>query len=203
MFNKIGQIGIALLIASLALTGCTKPMQPEMPTMAPVRIDQPTDYDRLWDNVVETMLQYRFELDRRDRALGVIDTEPMTSAHFVEFWRYQSQTPYYWWENNIDTIQRKVTARIESGEPDDTCTLAIEVERYRYNLEERQIDNSAAALRLFSGAAPTASGKIAPADKSGYWIRLGRDEPMERLLLDTILENYDLTGPPVVTQPAE
>lgn len=178
--------GVALL--SLAI-GCQAPAQPSGPTVDRLTAAGPDEFDLLWEAVGDTLREMDFRLDRQDRANGMITTFPETTAQALELWRPQPRPAYYWAEANLHTIQRKVTVKITStasGEYD----LDVTVERFRYRLEERQIDNSAAALRLYSSDAPTVSGRSPKLAESTYWIPLGRDGFMEERVLADILKRY-------------
>jgi len=179
-----------LLVAaciSIVGAGCRAPMQPETATVERVTLPADDDYDRLWEAACDTLRDYRFRLDRQDRANGVITTQPETSAQGFELWRPQPQPAYYWTEANLNTIQRRATVQILPTGKKGEYQFDVKVERWRYRLEARQIDNSAAALRLYSADAPTLAGQSEKPSETGYWILLGRDEPMEQALLRKIL----------------
>jgi hypothetical protein len=86
--------------------------------------------------------------------------------------------------------------------------IAVEVERYRYSLGERQIDNPAAAMRLFGNLAPTeATGRRQRQAESSRWLPLGRDGELEQAILTDILKRYgagEFVNPPEspASQPA-
>lgn len=192
---------IGMLLAILA-SGCTAPAQPEAPTIMRVTASTPESYNQLFDSVATGLRHYTFRLDRRDRVAGIITTFPETSANWFEFWRPQPKPAYYWAEANTKTVQRQAIVQLRpvSGET-GAYDLDIEVRRFAYSLEERQVDNSAAAMRIFSGAAPTASGRMESPAESSHWIPLGRDEFMENDILNRIAASY--AGEMVIsTQPA-
>ena len=181
----------ALLVAGwigMVSAGCRAPVPPEVATVERVSLPTGDDYDRLWEAACDTLRGFRFRLDRQDRANGVITTHPETSAQGFELWRPQPRPGYYWTEANLHTIQRRATVQILPAEQEGEYQLDVKVERLRYRLEARQIDNSAGALRLYSADAPTVSGLGAKPSETGYWVLLGRDEPMEQALLSKILK---------------
>jgi len=184
---------IAALSIMLPLAlGCQKPAQPVNPTVARVTVETPDEYQRLWEATARELQKYNFRLDRRDRLEGVITSHRETTGNWFEFWRQQPVDPYYWAESNMQTIQHRVTVQIKKTDQSNTYNLDVQVDRYRYSLEERQIDNPAAAMRLYSPIAPTMSGQMAKLEESSYWIPLGRDEPMEQKLLASIIKRYGL-----------
>jgi len=175
---------------SLWALGCTAPAKPTSSTVGRVMIETADDYDFLWDAVGSALRQHNFRLDRQDRLAGVITTYPETSASGFELWRHQPQPAYYWLESNLQTIQRSVTVHIKPEANNMAHDVDVQVARYRYNLEERQVDNPALAMRTFSNAAPTTSGKLVKPSESGEWIPLGRDAQMEESVLSSILARY-------------
>lgn len=179
--------------AALLAAGCHAPPQPETHTVARVTVETPDEYEQLWQAATDTLQRHWFRPDRQDRREGVITTHPDTSAHWFEWWRPQPQPAYYWGEANLHTIQRQATVRIRPSDEQGTCTLDVLIDRYQYSLEERQIDNPAVALRLYSSAAPTTSGQMVKPAESSHWIHLGRDEQMECALLASILRRYGKT----------
>jgi hypothetical protein len=192
----IGGLGVILA------AGCQAPPQPSGPTIERVSLSTPADRDQLWEAVCQTLRDYAFRLDRQDKVNGVVTTLPETTAQGFEFWHPQPRPAYYWWEANLHTIQRQTTVQLLPGEQADETQLDMKIERLRYRLEERQVDNAAGAMRIFSAAAPTVSGRRAKPSKTGYWVPHGRDEQMEQTLLAAILRNYaKRTGLPA-SQPA-
>jgi hypothetical protein len=180
------------LISALGVilaAGCQSPPQPSDPTVERVSLSTPADRNQLWEAVCKTLRDYAFRLDRQDKVNGVVTTFPETTAQAQEFWRPQPRPAYYWWEANLHTIQRQATVQLLPGEQADESRLEVKIERLRYRLEERQIDNAAGAMRIFSAEAPTVSGRRAKPSKTGYWVPIGRDEQMEQNLLAAILRN--------------
>lgn len=180
----------ATLVAAIVFVcGCQAPPQIIGPTVERVSITE-GGLDSLWDAIGDALRSYSFRLDRQDRVNGVITTFPETTAQAVEFARPQPTTAYYWWEANLQTIQRKVTVQVTPSELAGEYNVDVQVERFRYSLEERQIDNPAAALRLFSSDTPTASGQMAKVSESSQWVPLGRDEGMEKSIIVAIQKRY-------------
>jgi hypothetical protein len=189
-------MGMMLVVTAV---GCQEPADPTSPTVARVSAQTPDRYDALWEAVGDVLRSRYFELDRQDRREGVLTTLPDTTAAGFELWRPQPNNPYMWVEANVHTVQRQATVRLRQVEGEGDYEVDVEIERFRYNLEERQITNSAAALRLYSSDAPTTSGRSVSPAESSYWIPLGRDADMEQAVLHSILMRYDQMPP--ATQP--
>jgi len=170
-----------------------------------VSADGPERYEQLFTAAEDILRSYYLQPDRKDRQEGVITTHRDTTGNWFEFWRPQPRPAYYWAESNLHTIQREATVHICRGSTPGTYDIDVQVDRYRYRLDERQVDNPAGALRLFSSDAPTyfgrtlygtatettnASGNL-KLDDASYWIHLGRDESMENAILAAIMKRYD------------
>lgn len=181
---------IAILAGMLLLSGCHAPAEPEGRTVSRVTAPGTENYDRLWEAAAHSLRKQYFTLDRQDRGEGIITTRAETSASWFELWRPQPEPGYYWWESNIQTIQRQATVTIRPSDLEGGFDVDVQVERLRYSLPERQIDNSAAAQRIFSGAAPTEEGRMERPSTTGQWMPVGRDEFAERRILNSILTSY-------------
>jgi len=194
MIWRLRYLSIAIIVTAGLTAGCQTPAQPTGPTVERVNAGSDADRDLLWEAACDTLRRSAFKLDREDRANGVITTHSETAAQGFELWRPQPQPAYYWVESNLQTIQRRVTIHIaaDPAETDkaDEQLVDVKVERFRYRLPERQVDNAAGALRIFSGDAPATSGRSEKPSESSYWIAMGRDEPMEWSLLTKILQRY-------------
>ncbi len=175
-----------------AMTGCEAPAPPAGPTVERVTAPTPEDYDHLWETTCDTLRAFSFRVDRQDRANGVITTYPETTAQSFEFWRPQPEPAYYWAEANLATIRRQTTILLRPLEPSGEYELEVTVDRSRYSLEERQIDNAAGAMRLYSSDAPTVSGRGSRLQDTETWIPLGRDEVLEQAILAGIRQRNGL-----------
>lgn len=210
------RIIIVLTLAAIGLAiGCEAPPPPEEPTVAIFTAESPEDYERLFLTIEDTLRDHYLPPDRRDRLAGVITTERDTSAHWFEFWRPQPEPAYYWWESHLQTIQRQAEVEINPLPREGDYEVGLEVNRYRHNLEERQVDNAAGAMRLYSRSTPTyrsealygtAVGRRDPRGQDpgerGYWSLLGRDAFMERRLMTAIAQAYDRPQADAYPEPA-
>ena len=190
MSPRTALLAPTLLSISLLSVGCQAPAKPTEPTVAQVTAASPEEYDLLWAAIGATLRQYYFPPDRQDRLAGIITTAPDTAANWFELWRPQPRPAYYWAEANLQTVQRDATIQIRPVDNQGTYDLDVKINRYRYSLEERQIDNPSAALRMYGSGAPTASGQMRKGQESSEWIPLGRDQQMEQAVLASILRRY-------------
>jgi len=206
MRTKWPVVPLASVCIALLSAGCRAPGQPSAPTVAKITAETPDEYEQLFTAGEDTLRRYYLRPDRTGRLQGVITTHRDTSAGWFEFWRPQPQPAYYWAESNLHTIQRQATVHIRPIDEQGTYQVGVQVDRYRYSLEERQVDNAAGALRIFSNDAPTYLGRTlygtvaevgdggsARLEDTSYWIRVGRDEPMENAILASIIRRYGRT----------
>lgn len=191
---------LSVIVVAATLGGCARPEEPVGPSIQRVTNVPPEAYPALYEAAATTLRQQFYRLDRQDRGEGVITTHPETSAGFFELWRPQPEPGYYWWESNFGTIERQVTVRLTPAAQPDSYDVQVEVQRLRYTLLERQVDNAAAALRLYSGAVPTSAGRFEHPNAGKSWIALGRDEFAEKRTLSDIINRYAKMPP--TTQPA-
>jgi hypothetical protein len=184
-------LALAALGVLMSLTcGCQEPAAPTGPTREYVEVAGEEDFDALWDATERILEEFYFTLDRRDRNVGVITTVHETTANWFELWRPQPVPAYLWWEANMHTIQRRAEVKLRPLETQDACEVDVTVTRRQYHLEERQVDNPAAVLRMYGRGAPTQSGRMEEAEVSGYWTELGRDAFLESKLLGAIVTRY-------------
>ena len=191
-----------LLAAPLA-AGCHAPAQSLSHEAVRLTVHDDADKDALWDTTLRVLRRYRFEIDRKDRAAGVITTFPETSGHWFEFWRRDTATSYDYLEANLHTVRRSVIANLTPADTPDTYVLGVKVNAERYSAPERQVTDAAAALGVFSSAVPTTAGRLATREQVVEWIDLGRDAAMERVLLDRIVAMFGPEAYEFVAEPVE
>ncbi len=96
---------IILALLFLALTvgglGCSEPI-----ATAPEPLLVQAEVDQIWQ-LCQTELKTRgFHLNRVDRRSGIIETYPLTSKQWFEFWRQDVVTVYDLAESSLHTIRR-------------------------------------------------------------------------------------------------
>lgn len=182
-------MAIFALVTACLLAGCQAPMPPTAPTSMRVIVQSPDEFEELWQATGDALRRYYLEPDRQDRTEGVITTLPETTGVWFEPWRPQPRPAYAWWEANLHTVRRQALVTVAPvDEPE--YELTVTVNRYKHSLPERQVDNPAGVLRLYSEAAPTATGEMELPRETERWIPLGRDGWMEQAILAEILSRY-------------
>jgi len=180
-----------VLAAAMLLTlvgACQQPVQPDGPTRSVVQAADDEQFHALWEACQAVLRRHRFKIDRKDLRAGLITTFPQTSQSFLEFWRHDVDTPYDLAESSMRTVRRSVTIQISKPTGDSEYSLDITVHKEHRHAVERQINNAAAALRIFSADLPTAAGRKFDPATDIIWTPAGRDEAMERRLLNLVLE---------------
>jgi hypothetical protein len=202
---------LAIWCALVALgSGCTShPQQPaatqpatvvDLATTQPSYwLDQPAaasvtaaDFQKLWSACDETARDFLFKPDRQDFRGGVLTTEPMVSAQWLEPWRADARTAYDRTESSIATIRR--TIRFEFKRLiDDTYEVTPKVLVERQSLAEQRITSVVLYRSAFTrpvrdrdrqyGTRESDVGVILPAR---YWYPIGRDEEFEKALAQKV-----------------
>lgn len=181
----------SIFAAAVVLTlagACQQPVQPDGPTRSVVQAADDEQFHRLWEACQAVLRRHRFKIDRKDLRAGLITTLPQTSQTFLEFWRHDVDTPYDLAESSMRTVRRSVTMQISEPQDGGEYSLDVTVHKEYQHTTERQINNAAAALRIFSADLPTAAGKQFDPATDITWTSAGRDGAMERRLADLVLE---------------
>lgn len=200
---NIRSFGLTLTTTAALLAapvGCHKPAQPEGPTVEAIENDQ---VDSIWAAAESVLRKHDFQIDRQDRAVGVLSTLPTTSQQFFEVWRQDVADPYSLGQASLHTMQRKAQVRFIREPAGRHWTIEMQVDVYRLSTPEHQVTSASSALLAFSGALPTATGQIGQnAAKAREWVHLGRDGELESRLLSQIFNAAGRT-PIVMDMPAE
>lgn len=101
-----------IALAALVLVGCGKPIP-----MADTRATPDENFNAVWDAAVETLWEYRFEIDRNDRRAGVLTTFPLVGRHWFEFWRKDAATNNDIAEGTLQTMYRQATVTVRAYRP--------------------------------------------------------------------------------------
>ena len=181
-----------MLLLLIGVTACQRPAVPQGVTEAAVGQDE---LDPLWDSALSVLRKHGFTPARQDRALGLIETKPTTSAQWFEFWRQDVADAYDLLDASLHTTQRKVTVRfVRAGgngaehRTGEGWSVQVEVDVYRLSRPETQITTASSVLHGFSGSLPTVQGQaLASGASKDRWVYLRRDGEMEQRLLHRIL----------------
>jgi hypothetical protein len=165
-------------------------------------LDQPgaatvasADFQKLWDACDGAARDFLFKPDRQDFRGGVLTTEPMVSAQWLEPWRAEVRTAYDRTESSIATVRR--TIRFEFKRLlDETYEVTPKVLVERQSLAEQRITSVVLYKSAFTrpvrdrdrqyGTRESDVGIILPAR---YWYPIGRDEELEKALAEQVRKN--------------
>ena len=184
----MARTNLVVVLGVVALAGCHRPVQPTEPTAQRVLVADETGEDRLWGAAQEVLRRHRFPLDRVDRRNGTITTLPVTSQSFFEFWRHDVDTAFDLAEASLRMVRRSAVVQLDRHTESGEATVTVTVRRETFATPERQFNSSAASLRVFGDALPGVRGERLLTREDDYWIDDGRDEAMERRLLERIMQ---------------
>ena len=169
--------------------GCFSPHRGEYQGSHAVSVAEPSEQaDQLWEAVQETLRRGRFQLDRVDRAAGVITTLPENSQHFFEFWRHDVDTSRDALEATLNPMRRWVEVSLTRAEDGPWTQLAVVVRKERLSSPDRQFNSSGAAYQYFGDSLPSTTGLSRVTGKDDRWLDCGRDPAMEDYLLRAVLK---------------
>ena len=168
--------------------GCVSPRHGEYQSSRPVSVSEPSEQaDQLWEAVQETLRHGRFQIDRVDRASGVVTTLPEASQHFFEFWRHDVDTQRDAWEATLNPMRRWVEVSLTRADDGPWTQLAVVVHKERLSTPDRQFNTTGAAYQYFGESLPSTTGSSRVTGKEDRWLDGGRDPAMEDYLLRRIL----------------
>lgn len=186
MFRRLGApaavVG-AFFLCGLEL-GCARPVPPD--TFTGISLAE-SEVDGLWSATLQVLPRMGFVPERQDRALGLIETQPVTSQHFFEGWRHDVDDSYSFAQASLQTIERKVTVRFRRMPDGRRREVLVQVDVFRRQPPERQLTSTSAALVLYSSTLPPVEYGEFGEYSVTHHEPLGRDAAMERYILERIM----------------
>ncbi|NIA21090.1 MAG: hypothetical protein GWP05_03755 [Anaerolineaceae bacterium] len=142
-----------------------------------------------------------FEVERPPRSPDRIDTLPLTSSHFTEFWRPDVRTFADRMESALHTMQRTVTVYLRkaatlpgdqaaaASESADGLSIEVVVRKERLSMPS-SIDATGAseAYSVFSGSVQALEDYEKKYGVGIRWVDYGRDKALEQYILKRILK---------------
>ena len=147
------------------------------------------DFDRLWRACRRAVQSRSFVVDRVDLRRGLMTTFPQVSKQMFEFWRNDAGTLPAVMESTLGTVRRSVRVQVVRRD-DGTYEASPKVIVERYAQAERRVTSVARYTEVL-GVDPLQEGSRAR-DRLGadlpaaYWYALGRDEPLERQIMEDV-----------------
>jgi hypothetical protein len=145
------------------------------------------DYQRLWEACERTLRNDQFDLEEQDYREGVLTTWPMISMQFFEFWRSDAGTLRDVALDSLQTVRRRVRFDLTRA-PDGSFVASPKVLIEQSSHPERRLSS----VSQFTGAfivpaeSPTRVTEEGVTVPNRYWYVLGRDEAMEKELVDSV-----------------
>ena len=192
IFQRVGlQFGI-LMLMFLALAvggqGCSEPV-----SIAPEPLVVQAEVDQLWQ-LCQTELKKRgFQLDRVDRRSGVIETYPLTSKQWFEFWCQDVVTAHDLAESSLHTIRRRVYMAVTAA-PEDRHRLQCRVAVERLSAPLELTSGQVRVRDIFSQAAgriPTPQVSEKRKKQPPQWLTIGQDHALENDILQAIQQTLN------------
>jgi len=176
---------LALALPALAVgnQGCTESVAvPAEPLL--VRAEP----DRLWQLCQRELKQRGFTLDRVDRRSGMIETDPLTSKQWFEFWRRDVVTDRDVAESSLHTVRRKVYLAV-SAAPDNQHRLQCRVAVERLSAPPELISGQVRVRDIFGQAAgriPTPAVSEKRKKQAPQWVPIAQDHALETEILQAL-----------------
>ncbi len=185
-----------LAIAMLALPfGCSTP--PLVDNPAPITAE---DYDRAYEESIETLRAYGFVIDRQDHRFGTVTARPAGAPTIVEPWIPTHSDLDQSVANTLHDERRQITIRLEPASEDaadtsDPYQIRAEVMIERRSVPVAYVTGSTAGTRMMR----TLRGMPAPWKDRGiaptYWRPLRRDPTLETHLVSAIVRTMQNADP--------
>lgn len=172
----------SILALAVAGQGCSKPASiPPEPLLVQAEPDQ------LWQLCQTELKQRGFRLDRVDRRSGMIETYPLTSKQWFEFWRQDVVTDHDVAESSLHTIRRRVYLAVSAQEDRHRLQCRVAVERLSAPPE---LTSGQVRVRdIFSQAAgriPTPAVSEKRKKHPPQWVPIGQDHALETDILQAL-----------------
>jgi len=141
-------------------------------------------YDGAFKTAIATLRSHRFMIDRQDYRFGHISTIPRPSTSAFEFWTGEHSTLNDAVSSTTNDQQRIVQVTFQPVTQDYQMTVEVTIERaqHPYRVLTGSTDGHAIAGEL--EAIPVEQQQAGVNGR--YWQAVGRDQHMERAILEAI-----------------
>lgn len=172
-----------MLIALVGSVGCSTGKT--LVANEPIIIDQWDD--NIWPIAQKELKSRGFELDRVDLRSGIIETMPLVSRQWFEFWRRDVVDDKSLAQSSLHTVRRKVDLRLVTGDNDKIlihCSVFVE----KLSLGPTKTSGPVRADEIFSSRAYRVEESMSSGKRSYQWIPIGNDPYLEKAILESIQE---------------
>ena len=177
---------VSIVLAIILVAGCQS--SSDLPPIDRPLIVVANDPNTLWQRSKKVLTDRGFTIDRFDRRGEVIDTFPLTSKQWFEFWRHDVVDDDSLAEASLQTIQRRVRLSLAST-PAGQTRLDCQVTVLRLASHPGINRRVTRAKDIFAGSSGQMPTLQSWADRRNYpqqWVTLGRDETLETAILRQI-----------------
>ena len=160
------------------------------------------DHQRIWETVVDVIDdEFRIQHEEPVRAYGDTITEGRLETYYelgstiLEPWRHDSASPYEKLESTLQTIRRRVLARVTPAQGGYWIEILAQKE-----LEDlpRPINSTAGAATFrYDSSLTRVVNPEAPVKDASQWVPRGRDTDLEQRFLDHVVGRFSGVGNPV------
>jgi hypothetical protein len=176
---------LCLLLTSTA-AGCVSFDAYGPPVANPVfvRANNPED---AWEQTVDVVHDYLFDIDRENKLGGVIETRYKTGANVLEPWHPDSVGSINRWQSTLQSIRRKAFIHLTPA----PGGYLVGVEAIKELEDVPRAANFAGAATFLDNSAlqRDLNPVVGQATPSG-WINQGRDMALEQAMLRTINRRF-------------
>lgn len=138
----------------------------------------------IWEVCQRELKGRQFRLDRVDKRSGIIETYPLVSKQWFEFWRNDVVDSYSQSESNLHTVRRKVILKVKS-QTSEGHRIQCQVKVERLSSHKIVLTGTARARKIFSYRITEQNRK------KMQWIPLGRDFALEKSIVASIEKSID------------
>lgn len=175
-------IGVMLLVL-VGGAGCSTGSK--LVANEPIIIDRWDD--NIWQIAQKELKSRGFELDRVDLRSGIIETVPLVSRQWFEFWRRDVVDEKSLAQSSLHTVRRKVNVRLVAGDNDKIhihCRVFIE----KLSFGPTKTSGPVRAEEIFSSKAYRVEKNKSLGKQPYQWIPIGNDLFLEKDILESIQE---------------
>jgi hypothetical protein len=179
---------LVFLALAVAGPGCSEPV-----AIPPEPLLVQTEPDQIWQLCQAELKKRGFQLDRVDRRSGVIETYPLTSKQWFEFWCKDVITDRDLAESSLHTIRRRISMIVLAAPENHywlQCRAAVERLSAPLELTSGQV-RVRDIFAQSAGRIPTPQVSEKRKKYPPQWLPIGQDHALENDILQAIHRTLD------------
>ncbi|MBS0202404.1 MAG: hypothetical protein JSS49_05845 [Planctomycetes bacterium] len=175
---------MAVLIA--ATNGCATVQNFGPPVTNPVFV-RANNHEEVWENTVDVVHDYLFEIERENKLGGVLETRYKTGASALEPWHGDTVGAANRMESTLQSIRRKAYVSVTPVQ--GGYLIGVEAHKELEDVAKAANLQGAATFLDDNILARDLNAVVGQATPSG-WISKGRDEALEQSMLKSINRKF-------------